>query len=297
MREYWRPSCSHGPRQARSGPKRSSFSADTRDCRARCRCCSEALLEPGRSGRRSTRRSTSGSACSLASPTGSSAAEDTRCASVELAEGSADDALRAAARSAASRSSASTPASRVRSSSRSEAHALAAGRIVGAARRPEPSSRSAHILVWSCRLRACPRAAGGAPPGLERARRAPRRDALWYLALVELRAGNLALAGEYAERAREHWPLSTGATRTRRRRDLFPLSARRRPSGRARAGARARRADAAVRAEHHAAHVCSRRRPMPGVVELWSGDADGRRRAVRSGGGDRRRAPTAPSRP
>ncbi len=60
----------------------------------------------------------------------------------------------------------------------------------------------AHILVWSYRLEPARAVLEAIYRDWSEADERMAAYALWYLALLELRAGNLALAGEYAEKAR-----------------------------------------------------------------------------------------------
>jgi DNA-binding CsgD family transcriptional regulator len=128
-------------------------------------------------------------------------AEEHARASVELAESLDDDALRAGALSvlAALRFDGGDP----------EAPALAerayeaAGAVADPKLLKDSSWALAHVLVWSVET-------GRARAMLENQHREwSERDelwsaeALWYLSLVELRAGRWSLAAEYAERARE----------------------------------------------------------------------------------------------
>ncbi len=209
---------------------RGTTSSSRRCCRCARRC---ANLERRSCSRR---RSISASACSCGSPTGSRPPRSTPARPWSSPRAPATPPS-ARPRWAASRSSASTPASRVRSSSPSRRT-----RSPPATRRRRPIPRFAlgHVLVWSCELeRARALLAGELAEWSERDERLAA-SALWYLAIVELRAGHLVLAGEYAERARELEP----PVRARGGRDPagpVPAHARRRPSGRPRPCARAGR--------------------------------------------------------
>jgi DNA-binding CsgD family transcriptional regulator len=95
-------------------------------------------------------------------------------------------------------------------------------------------------------------------------------SALWYLALVELRAGRLALAGDYARQGREI-TLQYGREEDESPQDLFPLmlvTAHRGELDRARELTQL----SLQRADRHASRL---RAPHAnaGVVELWRGDA------------------------
>jgi DNA-binding CsgD family transcriptional regulator len=127
----------------------------------------------------------------------------------------------------------------------------------------------AHVLYWSCEL--------------DRARALlehldvvwSERDehlsasALWYLALVELRAGRLALAGEYAQRSREI-VRQYGREDDGSPQDLHPttlVAAHRGDLERAR-----ELAELSVRsAQRHASRLMAPSATL-GVVELWRGD-------------------------
>jgi DNA-binding CsgD family transcriptional regulator len=61
----------------------------------------------------------------------------------------------------------------------------------------------AHILVWSCELDRARTVLEAIHAECSTWRETPGAEALWYLALVELRAGRWSLAAEYAEHVRE----------------------------------------------------------------------------------------------
>ena len=129
----------------------------------------------------------------------------------------------------------------------------------------------AHVLVWSFEL-------GRARDVLERVRReAGERDerltmnALWYLALVELHAGQLSLAAEDAEQARE-LSLQYGRNELEAPMNLFPIALDRGPP-RASWSAHVRsRSEGCRLAELHGA-LLPGLIATTGLVELWSGDA------------------------
>ena len=131
---------------------------------------------------------------------GLAAAEEHARASVELAEELADDGLRAAALAglALIRFNAGEPGALELAE---QAHDLAA-----AGEAPEPAVESsfalAHILVWSVHLERARVLLEGLYLEWSESDERMAAYALWYLALVELRAGRYALAGECAERAR-----------------------------------------------------------------------------------------------
>jgi DNA-binding CsgD family transcriptional regulator len=188
---------------------------------------------------------------------------------VALADQLDDDALRASARSSLAliRFNGGKPkALRLAE----EAYELAA-----ALPRPELAVDAgfalAHVLYWSCEL--------------DRARSLlehldvvwSERDeylsasALWYLALVELRAGRLALAGEYAQRSREIGRQYGREEEDETPQDLHPntlVAAHRGELEHAR-----ELAELSVRlAQRHATRLMAPAATL-GVVELWRGDA------------------------
>ena len=126
--------------------------------------------------------------------------------------------------------------------------------------RRRPSGRSptfalGHILVWSGHFERARDLLETLYRGWSERDERMAADALWYLALVELRSGHLALAGEYAERVAEPEPRSTCATRRSRRRasSRSALVAAHRGDLDARAGARP--SGCAELAEIHAARL------------------------------------------
>ena len=201
---------------------------------------------------------------------GLAAAERHARASVELAERLGDTSLRAAALAglALIRFNAGEPdALRLAE----QAHELAADS--GESRSSARAAFSlAHVLVWSVQLER----ARTLLEGLHRdwSERDERRAAyaLWYLGLVELRAGRLSLAGEYAERARE-LSLQYGRDEAESPQSLYPLAlvaAQRGELERAR-----ELAEQMYRlAEIHTTRL-SAPPAMLAVVELWSGDPEG----------------------
>ena len=197
---------------------------------------------------------------------GLAAAEEHARAAVELAAGAGDAAVRAASLGSLAliRFNAGEPGALELAE---QAHALAAGD-------PQASADTAfalgHVLVWSCELeRARALLDGELAEWSERDERLAA-SALWYLAIVELRAGHLVLAGEYAERARE-LGLLYGREEDETPQDLYPLmlvAAHRGDLDRARELA----AVMSDRAQRHAAAIRAAV-AMPGVVDFWSGDA------------------------
>ena len=199
---------------------------------------------------------------------GLAAAEEHARAAVELAASAGDAAVRAASLGSLAliRFNAGEPGALELAE---QAHELAAGR------------RPAGVGRYRLRARARPRLVVRARAG--RARCSPgelaewsERDerlaasALWYLAIVELRAGHLVLAGEYAERARE-LGLLYGRDEDETPQDLYPLmlvAAHRGDLDQARELAAAM----SDRAQRHAAAIRAAV-AMPGVVDFWSGDA------------------------
>jgi DNA-binding CsgD family transcriptional regulator len=97
-------------------------------------------------------------------------------------------------------------------------------------------------------------------------------SALWYLALVELRAGRLELAAEYAQRSRgiakEYEQEEAGTPQ-----DLYPSTLVAAHRGELE---RARELSQLIlsRAEHHASRLMAPAATL-GVVELWRGDVNG----------------------
>jgi DNA-binding CsgD family transcriptional regulator len=194
-------------------------------------------------------------------------AEQHARAAVALADQLDDDALRASARSSLAliRFNGGKPkALRLAE----EAYELAA-----ALPRPELAVDAgfalAHVLYWSCEL-------DRARSLLEHldvvwSERDEHRSAsaLWYLALVELRAGRLALAGEYAQRSREIGR-QYGREEDETPQDLHPntlVAAHRGELERAR-----ELAELSVRrARRHASKLMTPPATL-GVVELWLGN-------------------------
>ena len=124
---------------------------------------------------------------------------------------------------------------------------------------PRRRLRLAHVLLWSLRARARPRAARGPLRATGASGTSvSAADALWYLALVELRAGRLALRGRVRAPARELAP-QYARRGEEMPHDLFPIGARRRAPWRARACARARRARCVG---SPSAHASALRRPL-----------------------------------
>ena len=191
-------------------------------------------------------------------------------AAVELADRLGDDALRASARASLAliRFNAGTPnALRLAE----EAYELAAA-LGPPELEVDAGFALAHILHWSGELER-------ARPLLERlvtlwGERNERlsASALWYLAFVELRAGRLALAGDYAERSLQI-VRQYGREEDETPQDLHPVTlvaAYRGDLERAH-----ELAELSVRrADRHAARLMAPTATL-GVVELWRGDARG----------------------
>ena len=129
----------------------------------------------------------------------------------------------------------------------------------------------AHVLVWSVHLER----ARTLLEGLHRDWR--ERDermaayALWYLALVEHRAGRLSLAGDYAERARE-LSLQYGRDEAESPQSIYPLALVAAHRG------ELERARELAEQIYHLAEIHQTRLSAPpgmlAVVELWSGNAE-----------------------
>jgi DNA-binding CsgD family transcriptional regulator len=148
-----------------------------------------------------------------------------------------------------------------------QAHALAAGDPYASA---ETVFALGHVLAWSGKLERARTLLEGALADWSERDERMAAHALWYLAMVELWAGRLELANEYAERGRE-LGLLYGREEDETPQDLYPLmlvAAHRGDLDRARELA----AVMSARAQRHAAAI---RAPvaMPGVVAFWSGDA------------------------
>ena len=197
---------------------------------------------------------------------GLGAAEEHARAAVELADDAGDPALRAAALGsfALIRFNAGDPGALELAD---QAHSLAAGDPYAST---ETAFTLGHVLVWSCELeRARTLLEAKLAEWSDRDERLVA-DAHWYLAITELRAGRLGLAGEHAERARE-LNLLYGRQEHETPQDLYPLmlvAAHRGDLDRA----RELTARMAARAEQHATAIRAAA-AMPGVVEFWRGDA------------------------
>ncbi len=83
-----------------------------------------------------------------------------------------------------------------------QAHELA-DRVDDPRERLETAFRLARVLIWSGKLDRARMLLEGLYPDLSERDERRSADALWYLSLVELAAGRLALAADYAERQRE----------------------------------------------------------------------------------------------
>jgi DNA-binding CsgD family transcriptional regulator len=200
---------------------------------------------------------------------GLEAAERHALASVELAEEIGDGALRASALGglALIRFNAAKPGALELAD---EAYALALEDAPASQPVADAGFALGHILVWSGQF-------DRARAVLETLHRDwSERDerlaayALWYLALAELRCGNLRLAGEYADESRT---LSFQYVRDEAEspQTLFPVAlvaAHRGELGRARELAER----SCALADLHAARVQAPS-ALLGLVELWSGDA------------------------
>ena len=199
--------------------------------------------------------------------TGLEEAEEHARASVALADELGDDALRAAALAglALIRFNAAKPdALRLAE----QAHELASD-VDASHAAADAGFALGHVLVWSADLeRARPHLESLYQNWSERDERIAAY-ALWYLALVELRAGRLSLAGEYAERSRA---LSAQYARDELEspQSLAPLAlvaAHRGDLEHARELVESTRG----LAELHGSRV-SAPTAMLGIVDLWSGD-------------------------
>ena len=82
------------------------------------------------------------------------------------------------------------------------AHKLA-DRVNDPRERLETAFGLARVLIWSGKLDRARMLLEGLYPDLSERDERRSADALWYLSLVELAAGRLALASDYAERQRE----------------------------------------------------------------------------------------------
>ncbi len=197
---------------------------------------------------------------------GLAAAEEHARAAVELAESAGDTAVRAAALGSLAliRFNAGEPGALALAE---QAHALAAGD-------PQASADTAfalgHVLVWSRELERARALFEAELAGWSDRDERLAAGALWYLAIAELLAGRLVLAGEYAERGRElshlYWREEDETPQ-----DLYPLmlvAVHRGDLDRARELTDVMSA----RAERHAATIRAAV-AMPGVVDFWSGDA------------------------
>jgi DNA-binding CsgD family transcriptional regulator len=197
---------------------------------------------------------------------GLAAAEEHARAAVMLAGASGDAAVHAAALGsfALIRFNAGDPGALELAD---QAHSLAAGDPYAST---ETVFTLGHVLVWSGELeRARALLEGALAEWSERDERLAAH-ALWYLAMAELRAGRLVLAGEHAERGRE-LGLLYGREEDETPQDLYPLmlvAAHRGDLDRA----RELTARMAARAEQHATAIRAAA-AMPGVVEFWRGDA------------------------
>jgi DNA-binding CsgD family transcriptional regulator len=199
---------------------------------------------------------------------GIAAAERHARASVEVAERLDDTALRAAAMAglALIRFNAGKPGA-LRLAE--QARALAPATVSQPA--ADAGFALAHILVWSyCLERARPLLESLYRDWSEADERTAAY-ALWYLALVELRAGHLALAGDYAEQARN---LSRQYARAEAESptSLLPVTlvaAHRGDLGPARDLA----AQMCRLAELHESQLCAPAATL-GVVDLWSGNTE-----------------------
>ena len=125
----------------------------------------------------------------------------------------------------------------------------------------------AHVLTWSSDLKRV-------RPLLEARRRESREcdepssaDAQWYLAIVEWRAGNWALAADYADRSHEI-AIQYGGEQPWHFYALALVALHRGDFDRAREAARHGRAFAESQGALFAGLVA-----VPGAVDLWSGDA------------------------
>jgi DNA-binding CsgD family transcriptional regulator len=150
-----------------------------------------------------------------------------------------------------------------------EAYELAA-----ALRRPELAVEAgfalAHALYWSCELDRARALLEDLDAIWSERNEHLSATALWYRALVELRAGNLALAAEYAQRSREIGQ-QYGRAEDETPQDLHPLTLVALHRGEL---DRARElAELSVRRSgRHASRLMAPPATL-GVVELWRGDA------------------------
>ena len=257
--------------RARPGPERAEalvVLSDTEDMPLAVPLLKEALIEPGAPAalRASIHQRLSLDARFME---GLVAAERHALASVELAEELGDDALRASAlgglaliRFNAAKQGALELAD--------EAYALALG-----ASSAQPVGQAGfalgHILVWSGHFdRARALLEAFHRDWSERDERLAAYT-LWYLALTELRCGNLRLAGEYAEESRA---LSSQYVRDEAEspQSLFPAALAAAHRGEL-VQARELAEQSRRLAEHHAARVLAPSAVL-GLVELWSGDAN-----------------------
>ncbi len=198
---------------------------------------------------------------------GLDAAERHALAAVELSEEAGDDGLRGSALGglALIRFNAGKPGALELADG---AYALA---VEAATERPVAEFALGHILVWSGHFDRARDLLETLYRGWSERDERTAADALWYLALVELRSGHLELADEYAETSRS---LAAQYVRDEAEspQSLFPsalVAAHR--GDLARAHELARRI--CELADIHAARLHA---PLAviGLVELWSGDAE-----------------------